>query len=172
MERQRNARVAVLALAVLGLRWKHWLAALTLVVDDDKVCPDQPEPPDLYRKTVGKYKVDVAEGTSMISADPWVNTYKTFYMPNTADQFDSASTTTWSGTIDTVKGLSWNWSYRRRQQARHHQLRARATNWMLPPWKLRIFTIPPSARWPSIMRAELRKRGVNTSRWYTQKGLH
>lgn len=110
---------------------------------------------------MGKYKVDVAEERIHdINPDAVVNTYKTFYMPDTADQFDFSQYDYVVDAIDTVKG-KLNWSCRRRQRARPSSAAwARATSWMLPPWRLRIFTIPLSARWARVMRAELRKRGV------------
>ncbi len=57
------------------------------------------------RKTVGKYKVDVAEErVHDICPDIKVNTYKCFYMPDTADQFDFTQYDYIIDAIDTVTG--------------------------------------------------------------------
>jgi tRNA A37 threonylcarbamoyladenosine dehydratase len=54
---------------------------------------------------VGHYKVDVAqERVHEINPDTVVNTYKTFYMPDTADQFDFTQYDYVVDAIDTVTG--------------------------------------------------------------------
>ena len=60
------------------------------LIDDDKVCLTNINR-QIYatRKTVGKYKVDVArERILEINPDAVVNIHKTFYVPETADSFD------------------------------------------------------------------------------------
>ena len=76
------------------------------VWDDDRFCPSNCNRQILAtRKTVGKYKVDVAEERIHdINPDAVVNTYKTFYMPDTADQFDFSQYDYVVDAIDTVKG--------------------------------------------------------------------
>ena len=57
------------------------------------------------RKTVGQYKVDVAqERIHEINPDAVVHTYKTFYAPQTAAQFDFTQYDYIVDTIDTVTG--------------------------------------------------------------------
>ena len=57
------------------------------------------------RSTVGKYKVDVAEQRIHdINPDCKVTTYKTFYLPETQDQFDFTQYDYIIDAIDTVKG--------------------------------------------------------------------
>ena len=57
------------------------------------------------RKTIGKYKVDVAKERILdINPKAVVNTYKTFYMPDTADQFDFSQYDYVVDAIDTVTG--------------------------------------------------------------------
>lgn len=155
MERLYNARVAVFGVGGVGGYTVEALARSGIgtldLIDDDKVCLTNLNRQILAtHKTVGKYKVDVAEERIHdINPDAVVNTYKTFYMPDTADQFDFSQYDYVVDAIDTVRA-SWNWSCRRRQRARPSSAAwARATSWMLPPWKLRIFTIPPSAHWPA-----------------------
>ena len=97
MERLFAARVAVFGIGGVG----------TLdLIDDDKVCLN-----NLNRqifathKTVGKYKIDVArERILEINPDAVVNTYRTFYAPDTADQFDFTRYDYIVDAIDTVTG--------------------------------------------------------------------
>lgn len=76
------------------------------LIDDDKVCLTNINR-QIYatRKTVGKYKVDVAvERIHEINPDTVINTYKTFYTPETADQFDFSEYDYIVDAIDTVTG--------------------------------------------------------------------
>ena len=59
----------------------------------------------LARSGVGKYKIDVArERILEINPDAVVNTYRTFYAPDTADQFDFTRYDYIVDAIDTVTG--------------------------------------------------------------------
>jgi tRNA A37 threonylcarbamoyladenosine dehydratase len=76
------------------------------LIDDDKVCLTNINR-QIYatRTTVGKYKVDVAKERILdINPNAVVNTYKTFYMPDTADQFDFSQYDYVVDAIDTVTG--------------------------------------------------------------------
>ncbi len=75
-------------------------------VDDDKVCLTNINRQIIAtRSTVGKYKVDVAKDRILdINPHAVVHTYKTFYMPNTADQFDFSQYDYVVDAIDTVTG--------------------------------------------------------------------
>ena len=76
------------------------------VFDDDKVCLTNINR-QIYatRKTVGKYKVDVArERILEINPDAVVNIHKTFYVPETADSFDFSQYDYVVDAIDTVTG--------------------------------------------------------------------
>lgn len=76
------------------------------LIDDDRVCLTNINRQLLAtRKTVGKYKVDVAaERIAEINPQCVVNTYKTFYLPDTQDQFDFTQYDYVIDTIDTVTG--------------------------------------------------------------------
>ena len=110
MERLYNARVAVFGVGGVGGYTVEALARSGIgtldLIDDDKVCLTNLNRQILAtRKTVGKYKVDVAEERIHdINPDAVVNTYKTFYMPDTADQFDFSQYDYVVDAIDTVKG--------------------------------------------------------------------
>ena len=94
MDRLAHSRVAVFGIGGVGGYTVEALArsgigALDLI-DDDKVCLTNINRQILAtRKTVGKYKVDVAaERIGEINPRCTVRTYKTFYLPDTADKFD------------------------------------------------------------------------------------
>lgn len=110
MERLQNARVAVFGIGGVGGYTVEALArsgvgALDLI-DDDRVCLTNINRQILAtRKTVAQYKVDVAEQRILdINPKAVVRTYKTFYMPDTADQFDFTQYDYVVDAIDTVKG--------------------------------------------------------------------
>ena len=75
-------------------------------MDDDKVClTNLNRQIFALRSTVGKYKVDVAEARIKdINPECKVTTYKTFYMPDTSDQFDFTQYDYVVDAIDTVTG--------------------------------------------------------------------
>ena len=110
MERLKNARVAVFGIGGVGGYAVEALArsgvgALDLV-DDDKVCITNLNRQILAtRSTVAKYKVDVARDRILdINPNCQVTTYQTFFMPDTADQFDFSQYDYVVDAIDTVTG--------------------------------------------------------------------
>ena len=76
------------------------------LIDDDKVCLTNVNRQILATlKTVGQYKVDVAEERiHSINPQCEVRTYKTFYMPDTEKEFDFTQYDYIVDAIDTVKG--------------------------------------------------------------------
>lgn len=110
MEKLYAARVAVFGIGGVGGYTVEALArsgigALDLI-DDDKIClTNINRQLHATRKTVGKYKVDVAaERIAEINPKAVVKTYKTFYMPDTAEQFDFRQYDYIIDAIDTVTG--------------------------------------------------------------------
>lgn len=110
MERLKNARVAVFGIGGVGGYTVEALArsgvgALDLI-DDDKVCITNLNRQILAtRSTVAKYKVDVARDRILdINPHCQVTTYQTFFMPDTADQFDFSQYDYVVDAIDTVTG--------------------------------------------------------------------
>ena len=110
MDRLRHCRIAVFGIGGVGGYVVEALArsgvgALDLI-DDDKVCLTNINRQLLAtRKTVGKFKVDVAEERIReISPSCEVRTYKTFYLPETQDQFDFTQYDYVIDAIDTVTG--------------------------------------------------------------------
>lgn len=110
MEKLSRSRVAVFGIGGVGgytveALIRSGVGAVDLI-DDDKVCLTNINR-QIYatRKTVGKYKVDVAaERIAEINPDAIVRVYKTFYTPQTADQFDFTQYDYIVDAIDTVVG--------------------------------------------------------------------
>ena len=110
MAKLHNSRVAVFGIGGVGGYTVEALArsgvgALDLI-DDDKVCLTNLNRQIIAtRKTVGKYKVDVAE-ERVHDIDPSirVTTYKCFFGPETQDQFDFTQFDYVVDAIDTVTG--------------------------------------------------------------------
>ena len=105
-----SSRVAIFGIGGVGGYTAEALArsgvgALDLI-DDDKICLTNINRQILAtRSTVGKYKVDIAESRILdINPDCQVRTYKTFYMPDTKDEFDFTQYDYIVDAIDTVKG--------------------------------------------------------------------
>lgn len=110
MEKLSESRVAVFGIGGVG---GHALEALVRsgvgtvdIIDNDKVCLS-----NLNRqliateRTIGQYKVDAAEERMKeINPDVVVNKYRTFFLPETAEQFDFSQYNYVIDAIDTVTG--------------------------------------------------------------------
>lgn len=110
MEKLYQARVAVFGIGGVGGYTVEALARSGIgtldIVDDDRVCLTNVNRQIFAtRKTVGQYKVDVAEERILeINPKAVVHKYKTFYAPQTADQFDFTQYDYVVDAIDTVTG--------------------------------------------------------------------
>ena len=110
MDKLAASRVAVFGIGGVGGYTVEALArsgvgALDLV-DDDKVCLTNINR-QIYatHKTIGRYKVDVAEERiHEINPNAVVNTHKTFYTPETEEKFDLSQYDYVVDAIDTVTG--------------------------------------------------------------------
>ena len=110
MGRFASTRVAVFGIGGVGgyvveALARSGIGALDLI-DDDKVCLTNVNRQIIATsKTLGKYKVDVAEErVHDINPDCEVRTYKTFFLPDTQDQFDFTQYDYVVDAIDTVTG--------------------------------------------------------------------
>ncbi len=110
MERLGASRVAVFGVGGVGgyvveALARSGIGALDLI-DDDKVCISNINRQIIAtEKTIGKYKVDVAEErVHDINPECEVRTYKTFFLPETQDQFDFRLYDYVVDAIDTVTG--------------------------------------------------------------------
>lgn len=110
MDRLFHARVAVFGIGGVGGYTVEALARSGVgtldLIDNDRVClTNLNRQIFATRKTVGQYKVDVAEARILeINPNAVVHTYKTFYAPQTAEQFDFTQYDYIVDAIDTVTG--------------------------------------------------------------------
>lgn len=110
IEKLASSRVAIFGIGGVGGYTVEALARSGVgtfdLIDDDKICITNINR-QIYalRSTVGKYKVDVAKDRILdINPNAIVNTYKTFYTPETADEFDFSQYDYVVDAIDTVIG--------------------------------------------------------------------
>ena len=110
MDRLKGSHVAVFGVGGVGGYTVEALARSGVgaidIIDNDKVCLTNINRQIIATtKTVGKYKVDVAkERIEEINPDCKVTAFRTFYMPETADQFDFTQYDYVVDAIDTVTG--------------------------------------------------------------------
>ena len=106
----REKRVAIFGIGGVGGSVVEALARSVVgtldLIDDDRICLTNLNRQLLAtRKTVGKYKVDVAaERVADLDPTITVNTHKTFYLPENASEFDFSAYDYVVDCIDTVSG--------------------------------------------------------------------
>lgn len=166
MEKLRNSRVAVFGIGGVGGYTVEALARSGVgeldLIDDDKVCLTNINRQIIAtQKTVGQYKVDVAaERVHDIDPNIVVNTYKTFYTPETAEQFDFTKYDYVVDAIDTVTGkiaLVMN-----AKKAKTPIICSMGAGNKVDPTAFEVTdifktSVDPLAR---VMRIELKKRGI------------
>ena len=110
MDKRAQCRVAVFGIGGVGGYTVEALVRSGIgsidLIDDDRICLTNINR-QIYatRKTVGQYKVDVAENRILeINPDVMITKYKTFYTPETAEQFDFSKYDYIVDAIDTVTG--------------------------------------------------------------------
>ncbi|MBR5959650.1 MAG: tRNA threonylcarbamoyladenosine dehydratase [Clostridia bacterium] len=166
MDHLAECRVAVFGIGGVGGYTVEALArsgigALDLI-DDDKVClTNLNRQIFATRSTVGKYKVDVAEERIKdINPDCKVTTYKTFYLPETQDQFDFTQYDYVVDAIDTVKGKLA--LVEQAQAAGTPIICAMGAGNKLDPTAFRVADIYKTSICPlaRVMRTECRKRRI------------
>lgn len=166
MDRLANARVAVFGVGGVGGFTVEALARSGVgtidLIDDDKVCLTNINRQIIaLRSTVGKYKVDVAaERLRDINQNIQVNTYKTFYMPDTTHQFDFSQYDYVVDAIDTITGKLE--LVMQAHKAGTPIICSMGAGNKLDPTAFRVAdiyktSVDPLAR---VMRHELRKRGI------------
>ena len=168
MEKLAKSRVAVFGIGGVGGYTVEALArsgvGILDLIDDDKVCLTNINRQIIAtRKTVGKYKVDVAKERIIdINPKAIVNTYKTFFSPETAEQFDFSQYDYIVDAIDTVTG-----KIELVMQAKKHNvpiISAMGAGNKMDPTALEVADIYETSICPlaKVMRKELRKRGVDS----------
>lgn len=166
MECISGSRVAVFGIGGVGGYAVEALARSGVgtldLIDDDRICLTNLNR-QIYalRSTVGKYKVDAAEERIHdICPDIRVNTYKCFYMPETADQFDFSEYDYVIDAIDTVTGKLE--IIKRAKAANVPVISAMGAGNKLDPSAFRVADIYDTKVCPlaRVMRYELRKLGI------------
>lgn len=166
LDQLRRARVAVFGVGGVGGYVVEALArsgvgALDLI-DDDKVCLSNLNRQIIAtRSTLGQYKVDAAAARIRdIDPDIQVRTYKTFYTPETADQFDFTQYSYVVDAIDTVTGKLA--LVMQAQAAGVPIICSMGAGNKLDPSRFEVADIYDTSVCPlaRVMRNECRKRGV------------
>lgn len=166
MEKLANSRVAIFGIGGVGGFTAEALARSGVgtldLIDDDRVCLT-----NINRQifathnTVGKLKIDVAKERLLeINPDMTINTYKTFYMPETADQFDFTQYDYVVDAIDTVTGkieLVMN-----ANKCRTPIICSMGAGNKVDPTRFQVADIYSTSVCPlaRVMRYELKKRGI------------
>lgn len=166
MEKLYGARVAVFGIGGVGgytveALVRNGVGALD-IIDDDRVCLSNLNR-QLFatRKTLGRYKVDVAEERILeINPKAVVHKYQTFYSPETADQFDFTQYDYVVDAIDTVTGKLE--LVLQAQKAGVPIISSMGAGNKMDPTAFRVADIYETSVCPlaRVMRKELKKRGV------------
>lgn len=167
MEKLKKARVAVFGIGGVGgyaveALARSGIGALDLI-DKDVISPTNINRQIIaLHSTVGKAKVEVAaERVKDINPDCVVRTYQTFYVPDTADQFDFSQYDYVIDAIDTVTGKIA--LVLQAQKCGTPIISCMGTGNKLDPTAFVVTDLYQTSFCPlaRIMRKELRKRGVH-----------
>ena len=166
MEKLYRARVAVFGIGGVGGYTVEALARSGIgtldLIDDDRICLTNLNRQIIAtHRTIGQYKVDVAEQRILeINPDAVVHTYKTFYTPQTAEQFDFARYDYVVDAIDTVTGKLA--LVEQAQRAGVPIISCMGAGNKVDPTAFEVADIYETSMCPlaRIMRRELKKRGI------------
>ncbi len=166
MEKLKKSRVAVFGIGGVGGYAVEALARSGVgsldLIDDDVVCPSNINRQIIATSsTVGRPKVEVAqERVREINPDCVVRTYKTFYMPETADQFDFKEYDYIIDAIDTVTGKLE--LIVRAQEAGTRIISSMGAGNKLDPTAFEVADLYKTSVCPlaKVMRRECKKRGI------------
>ena len=166
MEKLYRARVAVFGIGGVGGYTVEALARSGVgtldLIDDDKVClTNLNRQIFATRKTVGQYKVDVAQQRILeINPKAVVHTYKTFYAPQTAEQFDFSQYDYVVDAIDTVTGKLQ--LVEQAEKAGVPIISSMGAGNKMDPTAFEVADIYETSVCPlaRVMRKELKKRGI------------
>ena len=166
MERLYRARVAVFGIGGVGGYAVEALARSGIgtldLIDDDRIClTNLNRQLHATRRTVGQFKVDVAQKrVHEINPDAVVHTYKTFYTPQAAGQFDFTQYDYVVDAIDTVTGKIA--LVEQAQKAGVPIISSMGAGNKVDPTAFEVADIYDTSVCPlaRVMRQELRKRGI------------
>lgn len=166
MQKLKDARVAVFGIGGVGGYTVEALVRSGIgaidIIDNDTVCLSNINRQIIAtHKTLGMYKVDAAKERILdINPDIKVTAYKTFYLPETEDQFDFTKYDYIVDAIDTVSGkiaLAVN-----AQKAGTPIISSMGAGNKINADKFEVADIYETSVCPlaRIMRTELKKRGI------------
>lgn len=166
MERLKGARVAVFGVGGVGGYVVEALARSGVgtldLIDNDTVCLSNLNRQIIATlKTVGQYKVDVAKERILdINPEAKVNTYRTFYLPETKDEFDFRDYDYIVDAIDTVSGKIQ--LVLQAKEAGTPIISSMGAGNKINPAMFEVTDIYKTSVCPlaKVMRTELKKRGV------------
>lgn len=166
IEKLRNLRVAVFGVGGVGGFTVEALARSGVgtidIIDNDTVCLSNINRQIIAtHSTVGRHKVDVMKERILdINPDAVVNTYKTFYTPETSASFDFSQYDYVVDAIDTVSGKIE--LVMQAQKAGTPIICSMGAGNKLDPTAFEVADIYKTSVCPlaRVMRNELRKRGV------------
>lgn len=166
MDRLYGSRVAIFGIGGVGGYTAEALARSGVgsldLIDDDRVCLTNINRQIFaLHSTVGQYKVDVAKDRILeINPKAEVRTYKTFYTPETADQFDFTLYDYIVDAIDTVTGKLE--LVMQAEKAGVPIISCMGAGNKMDPTAFEVADIYETSICPlaRVMRQELRKRGV------------
>ena len=166
MEKLFRARVAVFGIGGVGGYTVEALARSGVgtldLIDDDKIClTNLNRQIFATRKTVGQYKVDIAEQRILeINPKAVVHTYKTFYAPQTAELFDFTQYDYVVDAIDTVTGKLE--LVEQAEKAGVPIISSMGAGNKMDPTAFEVADIYETSVCPlaRVMRKELKKRGI------------
>lgn len=166
MEKLGRSRVAVFGIGGVGGYTVEALARSGVgtldLIDNDQVCLTNLNRQIIATgKTLGKYKVDAAKERILeINPDAEVHVYKTFYMPETREQFDFTQYDYVVDAIDTVTGKLA--LVEQAREAGVPVISSMGAGNKLDPTAFRVADIYQTSVCPlaKVMRRELKKRGI------------
>ena len=167
MDRLRNARVAIFGIGGVGGHTVEALArsgvgTLDLIDNDTVSLTNINRQIIALQSTVGRDKVEVAKERVLdINPKAVVNIYKTFYLPETADQFDFTKYDYVVDAIDTVTGKLQ--LVEEAKKAGVPIISSMGAGNKLDPTAFEVADISKTSVCPlaKVMRRELKKRGID-----------
>lgn len=166
MEKLKNSRVAVFGIGGVG---GHTAEALVRggigkihIIDNDTISITNINRQIIATtSTIGRYKVDVMKERLLdINPDLEIETSKTFFLPETADEFDFTRYDYIVDAIDTVTGkISL---IEKAKEANAPIISSMGTGNKLDPTKLEVDYLEKTSVCPlaRVMRLEMKKRGI------------
>lgn len=167
LEKLHRSRVAVFGIGGVGgyaveALVRSGIGTLDLIDHDKVSLTNLNRQLHATRKTIGEYKVDAAARRAQeINPDSQINVYRTFFLPDTRDQFDFSQFDYVIDAIDTVTGKLC--LIEAAKEAGTPIISSMGAGNKLDPTAFRVADIHETSVCPlaRIMRSECRKRGID-----------